>query len=146
MYSKNLYGRAAGEDDYDLAAPPEADLPVDPYDNSLAMLGEPMGGTGEMPPSEAGPGADLAALGMMVQGAQMLGARRPGFVPVEIMMWLQQAMQLLPQMIQQDQSGLGAMVPGAGAQGAMAGQMGALAPAAGQPPQSNPSGPPRQAY
>lgn len=147
MLNRNLHRPVEDEDEYDLTSPPEADLPVDPQANSLAMLGGTGGedANGAMLPSEAGPtGEALAGMGMMVQGAQLLSAHIPGFVPVEVTAWLQQGMQLLPQLLQQMQSGLGAQVPGMG-QAAMMGQMGALAPAGGSPPQqSQPSGPPRQ--
>lgn len=148
MINRNLIGsnQETGPDEFDLAYPPEASLPVDPQANSLAMLGYPSEDTGELSPEEAGPGASLAFLGMMVQGAQGLSSRHPGFVPMEITAWLEQAMQLLPQMIQQmqSQSGLGSMVSGAGVMGGT----GALGPMAGPPPQAapQPSGPPGRSY
>jgi hypothetical protein len=158
VLNRNIHSRSAqdsaefGYSD-DLTAAPGAALMPDPADNSLAMLGQtPEDETGgAMLPSEAGPtGTALAAMGMMVQGAQMLSTQLPGFVPQEITMWLQQGMQILPQLIQQMQSGMqgmppggpGAMMGGGMMGGDMGGQTAALGPAQ-QPPGSSPSGPPR---
>jgi hypothetical protein len=142
MINKNLMGRNQ-EDPYgqDLSEAPEYDFPPDPQDNSLAMLGDPSGDTGELPPGDAGPAQDLAYLGMVVQGLQALAAKRPGFVPMEIMAWLEMAMQQLPELIRQDLSGMGAGAPGMG-MGAGMSPMAALGPAA-QPQQPGPSGPPQ---
>lgn len=144
MINRNLMGRTA-EDDYsgqDLSEPPVPDLPVDPVANSTAMLGSPEPGTGEVSPEEAGPAASLAFLGMMVQGAQGLSTSYPGFVPMEIIAWLQGAMQQLPQMIQQSQMGAGASGLGMGGQSMMGGGTAALGiPPSMQSGQS--SGPPR---
>lgn len=112
--------------------------------NSLAFLGaSPLSDEsgGAVLPSEGGPtGTALAATAMMVQGAQLLSTVMPGLVPAEITMWLQQAMQLVPQIIQQQQSGLSA----AGALGPMMGQsamLGGMSPS--QPSASPaPAGPP----
>lgn len=146
MINRNVMGRTPDDSEFgaDLAYPPEAELPVDPQANSTAMLGSPDEETGEVSPEEAGPGASLAFLGMMVQGAQGLSSRHPGFIPMEITAWLQQAMQILPQMLQHMQSGLGAGMPGAGMQSPM-GQTMALGPSA-PPPTAAPSGPPARSY
>lgn len=150
MINRNVHARSAGDDTFaaesgyspDLSTPPEAYLPPDPGDNSTAMLGEPNMQDPAVSPSEAGPtGQSLAALGMIVQGAQILSLHIPGFVPMEVTAWVQQAMQVLPQLLQQMQSGLAAagsgMLPGAG----MA-QTGGIGPMAG-PPSPVPSGPPQ---
>lgn len=182
MISKQVHQRSAVDDspsaseagyDSDLSTPPEAYMPPSPADNSSAMLGytpEDEEESGELPPSEGGIQATaLGMLGMAVQGLQGLGSLIPGFVPMEVTAWLQQAMQQLPAILQSMSSGLAAASSGAAGSpmGGMAGGMpgqgmggggmtGGSAPASAlgpsessssqsQPPQksSRPSGPPR---
>jgi hypothetical protein len=155
VISRNVHSRSAVDDSYasdpsrayDLSEPPESStpLPPEPGDTTSAMLGEGIpGAAGAVPPSEAGPiGQSLAGLGMVVQGLQILSLHVPGFVPMEVTAWTQQAMQVLPQLLQQMQSGLAAagsgMLPGVGQS-----PTGAVGPMGGQasaPPQ--PAGPPQ---
>lgn len=150
MINRNLHSKTAVNPDssedfgqgYDLTAPPEAFLPPDPYENSTAMLGEPgPDSQGAVLPSEAGAsGRTLGAMGMISQGVQILSMDLPGFVPMEITAWVQQGMQILPQLLQQMQTGIAAAGPGAGAMLGGPSLLGGAGPA--QPPQ--PSGPPQR--
>ncbi len=146
MINRNVMGRSA-EDEFgsqDLSAPPEAPLPVDPMDNSMAMLGTPPEGTGEVSPEMAGPAAPLAFMGMMAQGAEGLGSLLPGFVPMEIIAWIQGALTQLPQLIQQTMSGsMGGGMPGMGVPPSGAAPTAALGPSGASPQAAQPSGPPR---
>lgn len=155
MINRSLHGRAGGEfpEDEGLGAPssqlsvgpPPAPLRSDPdEENSLAMLGEsPMDSKeGAVLPSEGGPmGLALGSMGMVIQGLQGLSAVVPGFVPAEVTLWTQQAMQLLPQLLQQMQSSLASGMPGMGMGMSQTGALGGLPPTAGMQAPA-PSGPP----
>jgi hypothetical protein len=151
MINRNVMGRNPEDEEMyenDLTSPPEAQFMSDPESNSTAMLGTPSDESGEVSPEEAGPAVSLAYLGMMVQGAQGLASEFPGLVPMEITAWLQQAMQMLPQMIQQKQSALTSGVPGMGQpmMGSTAGLGPTAPPGGGMPPMGGPSGPPQRPY
>lgn len=155
MINKSLHRQAGGEYEEDptlaspssqlSAGPPPAPLRSDPdEDNSLAMLGtspmDEMGGA--VMPSEGGPmGLALGSLGMVIQGLQGLSTVVPGFVPAEVTMWTQQAMQMLPQLLQQMQSSLSSGVPGMAMGMSQTGALGGMPPPAAAQPQ--PSGPPQ---
>lgn len=155
MINRSLHGRAGGEfPENDSLGPANAQLSVGPppaplksdpaEDNSLAMLGEsPMDpNNGAVMPSEGGPmGLALGSLGMVIQGLQGLSTVIPGFVPAEITLWTQQAMQLLPQLLQQMQSSLASGMPGMGMGMSQTGALGGPPPMAGMQPPA-PSGPP----
>lgn len=53
-----------------------------------------------------GPGFLMGSLAMTARGIQGLVVGAPGFVPPEILMWLQNAMQQLPQLLSQQSSAL----------------------------------------
>jgi hypothetical protein len=77
-----------------------------------------------------GAGFLMGSLAMAAKGIQGLSTGAPGFVPPEILMWLDNAMQQLPQLLQQSSSPLQSpSSPLAGPQGA--------------PPGMPPAGPPR---
>lgn len=85
--------------------------PPDPADvNTLNMLGadplnSPDGSLDDA--STGGAGFLMGSLAMVAKGIQGLSTGAPGFVPPEILMWLDNALQSLPQLLQQQQSGFG---------------------------------------
>lgn len=110
------------------AAPLRSVPRPDPADtNTLTMLGSnplnsPDAGIGNAATGSAG--LAFGSMSMVAKGLQGLNAWSPGFVPAEILIWADGAMQQLPAIVQQQQSVLSAP-PGS--------------PMAGPMPQSTPS-------
>lgn len=137
------------------AGPPQRPLrPVppkmDPADAStLDMLGESpldqVNGGGVSMAESGGPGMALGAVAMILQGSQLLSTVLPGTVPPEVLLWIDNLMTTVPQIIQQQSSGMGMMAAAAGGAPMMPGTgaapMGALGPPQGAAGPSQP--PPR---
>lgn len=101
---------------------------------------------GAMLPGEAGQAGEiLGAIAGIVQLTQKLAMHAPALVPPEITMWLQQLMSQGPQLVNEQQSGMGMMAAsmGAGAAPMMQPPGAALGPEAAPPGPAGAAGPPR---
>ena len=89
--------------------------PKDPGDSAtLEMLGSnPLNSPdGSMDGAQTGgAGFLMGSLAMAAKGIQGLSVGAPGFVPPEILMWLDNAMQQLPQLLNQQSSPLQSPTP-----------------------------------